>query len=512
MLATYGTRFPNLYSALGLSSDTKPISLVDYSSFREIDTDKLFISLSGIWTLVNNPGYVNSVSGTLNRILITGTIANPIVDISPNYVGQSSITTLGTIGSGTWQGTAITDTYISSASTWNAKESALTFSTGLTRTTNTITNTLSIGISGGQSVIGGTAVGDILTIKGTTANGTSTVGALSFAVGNNGTTIAATMYNSGNINIGNASNTNARLFRVGQDTAIVDIGSNQGSTGSGAIYFNATTPSSTNYAIQGTSTTTSVNGPTTSIDYRIAGTVRYLMTNFAHTFTVAGSGSVVTQYSFTGIAANALTASTETVGANFNFAQNLQHATGALALNRDVLIQARTHAAIAASTITDAATLGITSSPFSNTNVTITNSHGILVQTANVQTAGAVTNSYGITVNAMTGGTNNYSAQFLGGSLLTNSDFKLTTAGNGIYVKQGTNATCGRATLTAGTVTVSTTKATSTCEIFLTDRGGTVTNLGTVYISAVSSGTSFTITSTNILDASTISWLIIEAA
>lgn len=42
------------------------------------------------------------------------------------WTGSSSITTLGTISTGTWQGTAIGDTYISSASTWNAKLSTLT--------------------------------------------------------------------------------------------------------------------------------------------------------------------------------------------------------------------------------------------------------------------------------------------------------------------------------------------------------------------------------------------------
>lgn len=37
------------------------------------------------------------------------------------WTGSGNITTVGTIGTGTWQGTAITDTYISSASTWNSK-------------------------------------------------------------------------------------------------------------------------------------------------------------------------------------------------------------------------------------------------------------------------------------------------------------------------------------------------------------------------------------------------------
>ena len=54
-------------------------------------------------------------------------------------VTASSLTSLGTIATGVWQGTAIADSYISSAATWNAKEAALTFSTGLTRSTNTIT-------------------------------------------------------------------------------------------------------------------------------------------------------------------------------------------------------------------------------------------------------------------------------------------------------------------------------------------------------------------------------------
>ncbi len=55
-------------------------------------------------------GTVMSVSGTLNRITSTGGI-NPVIDISPNYVGQTSITTLGTITTGTWNGTAIGPTF-----------------------------------------------------------------------------------------------------------------------------------------------------------------------------------------------------------------------------------------------------------------------------------------------------------------------------------------------------------------------------------------------------------------
>jgi hypothetical protein len=43
------------------------------------------------------------------------------------WAGTSNITTLGTIATGTWNGTAVADSYVASAATWNAKQSALTF-------------------------------------------------------------------------------------------------------------------------------------------------------------------------------------------------------------------------------------------------------------------------------------------------------------------------------------------------------------------------------------------------
>lgn len=49
---------------------------------------------------------VTSVSGTANRITSTGG-TTPIINISASYVGQSSITTLGTITAGIWNGTTI---------------------------------------------------------------------------------------------------------------------------------------------------------------------------------------------------------------------------------------------------------------------------------------------------------------------------------------------------------------------------------------------------------------------
>lgn len=52
-------------------------------------------------------GFVTSVSGTSNRITSTGG-TTPVIDISASYVGQSSITTLGTVTTGTWNAGAVT--------------------------------------------------------------------------------------------------------------------------------------------------------------------------------------------------------------------------------------------------------------------------------------------------------------------------------------------------------------------------------------------------------------------
>jgi hypothetical protein len=86
---------------------------------------------------------VSSVSGTTNRITSSGG-STPVIDISASYVGQTSITTLGVIGAGTWQGAAIADTYISSATNWN------------TAYTNRITSLTVTGSSGSATLISNT--------------------------------------------------------------------------------------------------------------------------------------------------------------------------------------------------------------------------------------------------------------------------------------------------------------------------------------------------------------------
>lgn len=81
--------------------------------------------------------------------------------------------------------------------------------------------------------------------------------------------------------------------------------------------------------------------------------------------------------------------------------------------------------------------------------------------------------------------------------------------GSGYSTAEGANAKQGIAVLSGGTVIVSNTSVTANSRIFLTTNipGGTP---GAVYISARTAGISFTITSTSVIDASTVAFEIFE--
>jgi hypothetical protein len=64
----------------------------------------------------NGTGDVESVTGTVDRITSSGG-ANPVIDIAATYIGQASITTLGTITTGTWNADTITVPYGGTGST-----------------------------------------------------------------------------------------------------------------------------------------------------------------------------------------------------------------------------------------------------------------------------------------------------------------------------------------------------------------------------------------------------------
>lgn len=62
-------------------------------------------------TLSTTTGTVTNVTGTANRITVANGTTTPAIDISTAYVGQTSITTLGTVTTGTWNGALVSSTY-----------------------------------------------------------------------------------------------------------------------------------------------------------------------------------------------------------------------------------------------------------------------------------------------------------------------------------------------------------------------------------------------------------------
>jgi hypothetical protein len=78
-----------------------------------------------------------------------------------------------------------------------------------------------------------------------------------------------------------------------------------------------------------------------------------------------------------------------------------------------------------------------------------------------------------------------------------------------LFVREGSNAKMGTATLVAGTVTVSTTAVTANSRIFLTAQTSGAA-AGALRVSARTAGTSFTITSTSGTDTSSVAWMLVE--
>lgn len=90
------------------------------------------------------------------------------------------------------------------------------------------------------------------------------------------------------------------------------------------------------------------------------------------------------------------------------------------------------------------------------------------------------------------------------------TDLVFNKLGTNIKVKEGSNGRMGQATLVAGTVTVSNTIVAANTRIILSRAtiGGTVGNLSYT----ISAGASFTINSSNVLDTSVVTYLLVDPA
>jgi hypothetical protein len=152
-------------------------------------TDTILQAINKLNGNIAAAGTVTSVSGTTNRITSSGG-ATPVIDISSSYVGQASITTVGTITTGVWNGTVLTGQYggtgvantgftmsfAGNVAFTGAFNPTFISSASASYTLPTATSTLlanNLGITGGSTWISGTAVGDKVVIQAT-SNATHT--------------------------------------------------------------------------------------------------------------------------------------------------------------------------------------------------------------------------------------------------------------------------------------------------------------------------------------------------
>lgn len=93
-------------NGLALSGSTFDIVLATNSGLV-ITSDELQVNSTIAGNGLSFSSGILTVGGTSDRI----TVGSDTVDIASTYVGQSSITTVGTIANGTWQGTVVSPTY-----------------------------------------------------------------------------------------------------------------------------------------------------------------------------------------------------------------------------------------------------------------------------------------------------------------------------------------------------------------------------------------------------------------
>lgn len=224
-----GTLVGATYGGTGVNNGSNTLTLAGTlatvgafaSTFTMTGATNVTFPVSG--TLATTAGTVSSVSGTTNRITSTGG-TTPVIDISASYVGQSSITTLGTIGAGTWQGTVIGSTY--GGTGVNNGSSTLTLAgnlatAGAFASTFTMTGATSVTFPTSGTLL--TSAGAVTSITGTASQviASASTGAVTLSLPQSIATSSAVTFASAAFSttsgiIGTTTNNNAAAGSVGE--------------------------------------------------------------------------------------------------------------------------------------------------------------------------------------------------------------------------------------------------------------------------------------------------------
>lgn len=509
-----------------------------------------------------------SVVGTTDRVTVTngsGAAGDPTVDIAATYVGQTSITTLGTVTTGTWQGTPIAADrggtgVANAAGSTVTLGGALSFSGAFT-TAITVTGNTSVTLptSGTLATTAQLPAGanPTASVGLTAVNGAATTfmrsdGAPALDQGIAPTWTAAHRFNQAvGIGASNSSSTGSMLVVAGAqfNSLLVRSTGSSGGVGSSDIYLGSASSDSSGGSIGYDHTTNrlsfgasgavkvTVDGATGSMGVGVSAPVARLHVNVntspgsisavssavLHLSGADASGATLVFDSFAsapgliGRRAQGTAAAKSAVQANQNLLILDGYGYGATAYSASSRGGYRVLAAEAWSDTANGTYLGLYTTPAGSAalaeRIRVTDLGHFRVVSDNQEIQIGASQDLRLyhdgTDSIIENDTGILRIKSGGDLYLSEGQVALQTVGKGISIKEGTNAKMGISTMVGGTVVVSTTAVTASSRIMLTPQN-TSGGAGSVSVSARTAGTSFTISSTNVLDTRDVAWVIFE--